>query len=192
MRIRSAAIVLGALALGTASASADVPPGIVHVNQLGFEPDSAKRAILSDPATKPLPWTIFDAKGGIVTKGSTTVMGDDAASGDHVHVVDFSQVTTPGKYRLQAGDNVSNAFPIARGIYAPLKYAALNYFYQTRAGIPIEARFAGGPQWARPAGHPKEVAPCFSSKDDRGNAWPGCDYSLDVTGGWYDAGDHGK
>ena len=33
---------------------------------------------------------------------------------------------------------------------------------------------------------------CVSGVDGNGNRWPGCDYSLDVTGGWYDAGDHGK
>jgi endoglucanase len=101
-------------------------------------------------------------------------------------------VTRAGDYRLQVGDNISTPFPIERGIYGPLKYAALNYFYQTRAGIAIEARYAGGAQWARAAGHPKEIAPCFSGKDEQSNNWSGCDYSLDVTGGWYDAGDQGK
>ncbi|MEI8632574.1 glycoside hydrolase family 9 protein [Vibrio sp. PP-XX7] len=33
---------------------------------------------------------------------------------------------------------------------------------------------------------------CFNQTDAKGNDWPGCDFSLDVTGGWYDAGDHGK
>jgi endoglucanase len=69
---------------------------------------------------------------------------------------------------------------------------ALNYFYHNRAGVPIEARFAGGEQWARPAGHVGERATCVSGKDSKGNVWPGCAYTLDVSGGWYDAGDHGK
>ena len=44
--------------------------------------------------------------------------------------------------------------------------------------------YAKDAQWARPAGHPKDVAVCGKGT--------GCDYELDVTGGWYDAGDHGK
>jgi endoglucanase len=48
------------------------------------------------------------------------------------------------------------------------------------------------PKWARPAGHAPELVTCFNKKDVRGNQWPGCDYTLDATGGWYDAGDHGK
>lgn len=76
--------------------------------------------------------------------------------------------------------------------YRRLAHDALSYFYHNRSGIPIEARFAGGEQWARPAGHPQEEVTCFSGQDTKGNRWPGCDYTLDVTGGWYDAGDHGK
>jgi endoglucanase len=181
-----------ALVVASPSLSADAPPNGIHLNQLGFEPDEPKRAIVADPAITPLPWRLLDASGATVAKGQTLVTGNDAASGDHVHEVDFGSVRAPGTYRLRVGDTDSRPFPIARGIYAPLKYAALNYFYQTRAGIPIEARYAGGAPWARPAGHPKEIAPCFSGRDDKGNDWPGCDYSLDVTGGWYDAGDHGK
>lgn len=193
MLLRSAAMIISTLAVVAASPgiAADAPVAI-HMNQLGFEPHASKRAIVNDPATAPLPWRLLDAKGAVVAQGVTTVIGDDAASGDHVHQLDFSQVVTAGTYRLQVGAAASRPFPIAAHIYAPLKYAALNYFYQTRAGIPIEARYAGGATWARPAGHPKEVAPCFSGKDERGNDWPGCDYTLDVTGGWYDAGDQGK
>lgn len=187
----TATISTALLASATPAIAADAPPAI-HMNQLGFEPGSAKHAIVNDPAGAPLPWRLLDAKDAVVGQGVTVVIGDDAASGDHVHQLDFSQVTKPGTYRLQVGAAESRPFPIAAHIYAPLKYVALNYFYQTRAGIAIEARYAGGATWARPAGHPKEVAPCFSGKDERGNDWPGCDYALDVTGGWYDAGDQGK
>lgn len=78
------------------------------------------------------------------------------------------------------------------GYYERLAHDALSYFYHNRSGTPIDARFAGGEQWARPAGHPREAVTCFAGEDTRGNRWPGCDYTLDVTGGWYDAGDHGK
>src|SRR5205823_12710496 len=37
-------------------------------------------------------------------------------------------------------------------------------------------------QWARAAGHPDNAVSCAS----------GCTYTLDVSKGWYDAGDHGK
>ena len=58
--------------------------------------------------------------------------------------------------------------------------------------MPILAAHVARPDLARAAGHPHETATCFSGADAAGVVWPGCDYTLDVTGGWYDAGDHGK
>ncbi|KQM64228.1 glycosyl hydrolase [Sphingomonas sp. Leaf17] len=182
---------LAALALIVTGAAADAAPAI-HLNQIGFLPDGPKRAVVTDPATTPLPWVVLDAGGGVVATGETVVTGDDAASGDHLHQVGFDRVTAPGTYRLRVGGTTSRPFAVAADLYAPLASAALNYFYQTRAGIAIEARHAGGKQWARAAGHPNEIVPCFSGADTKGNVWPGCNYTRNVTGGWYDAGDQGK
>ena len=164
----------------------------IRLNQVGFLPDAAKRAVVSDTATAPLRWSVRDASGMEVTSGKTAVVGADEASGDHVHLVDLARITSPGTYRLSVAGHPARSFVVRRDIYAPLASAALHYFYQTRAGIAIEQRLVGDARWARPAGHPKEVAPCFSGSDERGTSWRGCDYTLDVTGGWYDAGDHGK
>lgn len=163
-----------------------------HLNQIGFRPDTAKRAIVAHDGTTPLPWQVIDADGRTVAEGQTVPFGADAASGDMVHQIDFSRVTTPGTYRLRVDGRTSHAFAIAADTYRPLARAALNFFYQQRAGMPIEARFAGGPQWARAAGHPREVVTGFKGRDLAGTDWPGCPYTRDVTGGWYDAGDQGK
>jgi endoglucanase len=168
-------------------------PNPVRLNQLGFLPAGAKRAMLADASPVPLPWKLVDASGRAIASGRTIVFGEDGASGEHVHRVDLGASIRPGKgYRLQIAGKSSRAFAVDAGIYDRLPYAALNYFYQSRAGTPIEARYAGGAAWARPAGHAPEKASCVSGKDPRGNAWDGCPYTLDVTGGWYDAGDQGK
>jgi endoglucanase len=163
----------------------------VNLNQLGFRPDDPKRAVIADAANDPLDWTVVDERDAPVLKGRTVVGGDDAVSGDHVHVATFTALTHPGTYRLRVDGAESGRFRIGRDIYAPLALNALNFFYHQRAGTPIDARWAGM-RWARAAGHPHEVAPCFSGLDEKGNRWPGCPYTLDVTGGWYDAGDQGK
>ncbi len=164
---------------------------VINLNQLGFRPDDPKQAIVADAATSPLEWVVVDDAGKTVLTGRTTVGGDDAASGDHVHVSRFTALTRPGNYRLRVDGAESGRFRVGRDVYAPLARNALNFFYQQRAGTPIEARWAGK-RWARAAGHPREVASCFSGADEKGNVWSGCPYTLDVTGGWYDAGDHGK
>jgi endoglucanase len=147
---------------------------------------------VADAAAAPLPWRVLDAGGATVAAGETTVIGDDAASGDHVHRIDLSAVRAAGTYRLEVAGAPSHPFAIRADLYRPLARAALNYFYQTRAGIAIEARYAGGSAWARAAGHPHEIAHCVAGPDERGATWLGCPYALDVTGGWYDAGDQGK
>lgn len=169
-------------------------PNPVRLNQVGLLPDGPKRAMIAHPSREPLPWRLTVSRRE-VARGVTQVFGTDPASGEHVHRIDFSDVTAPGQsYQLEVGGESSRLFRISADAYARLPYDALAYFYHNRAGTPIEARFAGGERWARPAGHPREVAGCVSGADPSGNVWPGCgaDYALDVTGGWYDAGDHGK
>ncbi|WP_119035532.1 glycoside hydrolase family 9 protein [Hephaestia caeni] len=182
------------VALATpASSAAPAPSAPIRLNQIGLLPDGPKRALLPDAATAPLRWTLADARGATVASGETIVIGDDAASGEHLHLIDFGGFTGRGEgFRLHVGARESRPFAVQPGLYAPLKHAALNYFYQSRAGTPIEARYAGGDRWARPAGHPHEIVTCVAGTDEQGNRWPGCANSYDVTGGWYDAGDHGK
>lgn len=175
---------------GVFAADADVP--VIHARQIAFAAQDAKQVIVTTSAATPLHWTLTDAKRQEVLTGAATLFGPDAASGDTVQQIDLSALTQAGRYTLTVAGAEPRVVTIAAAPFAPLKYAALNYFYQTRAGIAIEARYAGGAQWARPAGHAHEVAGCFSGQDEQGNIWPGCDYTLDVTGGWYDAGDHGK
>jgi endoglucanase len=188
--VRAAAATLGAIFLVAAS---EAPQPAIRMNQLGFQPGGAKQAVAADPSATALSWSVTDASGAIVARGTTKVFGKDEASGDNVHQVDLSGLAKPGDYRLTVGANSGRPFAISPDTYGPLARAALNYFYQTRAGTPIEARFAGGATWARPAGHPHEVVSCFQGTDGSGTVWPGCGaYKRDVTGGWYDAGDQGK
>lgn len=186
MTRRLAGLLAAVLLLGAAP-----PPNPVHMNQLGFLPDSPKRAVVADPSAAPLPWRLLDRAGRAVADGRTELFGDDAQSGEHVHRIAFA--ASPGSgYRLEVAGRTSRAFAVDAALYDRLRGDSLNYFYQTRAGIPIEARYAGGAQWARPAGHLPERAACLSERDLQGNDWPSCGIIREVTGGWYDAGDQGK
>ncbi|HKP61254.1 MAG TPA: glycoside hydrolase family 9 protein [Polyangiales bacterium] len=156
------------------------------VNQLGYLPNAEKLATLKSSASAPLDWVLLDPGGANVAKGKTRAFGADTDSGETVHVIDFSSFNTVGNgYRLQVGQAESHPFAIAPTLYATLRTDALQFFYHQRSGIDIVMPYAIEPRWVRPAGHLGDKSvPCSSDA--------GCDYSLDVAGGWYDAGDHGK
>jgi endoglucanase len=157
----------------------------VAVNQQGYLPKIRKVAVLNSALTEAQKWQLLDAQGAVVAEGETSVFGADKNSGNSVHQIDFSDYTTEGVgYVLRVGEEKSYPFDISKSVYTRLKYDALAYFYHNRSGIEIKMPYAGEEKWARPAGHLPDKAPC--AKDI------GCDYTLDVTGGWYDAGDHGK
>ncbi|TCC05785.1 glycoside hydrolase family 9 protein [Kribbella soli] len=174
-----------------------VPPGgvrdygpAVRVNQLGYVAGGPKRATYVTTTTTAQTWQLLDGGNQIVATGKTKPYGPDALSGDNVQLIDLGTYRRTGTgLRLKVGDDLSDPFDIGTDVYAGLRQDALEYFYNNRSGIPIEAQYVGD-AYARPAGHlgvaPNKgdtSVPCFPAT---------CDYSLDVRGGWYDAGDHGK
>ncbi|HVZ88781.1 MAG TPA: glycoside hydrolase family 9 protein [Polyangia bacterium] len=165
--------------------STRVPPK-VRVNQVGYLPGLPKVATVVAAGDAPLDWQLVDGAGHVRASGKTRPFGADRASGDHVHQIDFSSVTTPGDgLRLKVGAEESVPFAIGPDVYKRLKYDALAFFYLQRSGIPIAMPYAGSPAYVRAAGH---------LGDKRVGCAPEahCTYTLDASGGWYDAGDHGK
>ncbi|HSY23607.1 MAG TPA: glycoside hydrolase family 9 protein, partial [Polyangiaceae bacterium] len=180
------------------------PPPVpnVLVNQVGYLPGLTKWAVIKTDATAPLAWKLLGEKGDVLAGGDTIVRGADPSSGDRVHWVDFSAFTKTGKgLVLHVGDDASHPFEVGPAVYRKLKYDALNYFYQSRSGLPIAMPYARAEKWTRPAGHPGDQSvscapapspdaprdPSYDPSSDRH-----CDDTLNVADGWYDAGDHGK
>ncbi|MGC6399928.1 glycoside hydrolase family 9 protein [Sphingomonas sp. FW199] len=186
----TAIIALSAPALVHAE-PADAPA--IRLNQHAVLAEPGQTAILIAPGQSPIGWQLIDATGKRVASGRTAAFGADRHSGQSVHRITFDAARLSGQgYRLTAGPATSRPFSVQPAPYGPLKRAAFNFFYQQRAGVPIQARFAGGERWARPAGHAGETASCVGGRDEFGNDWPRCTYSPDMSGGWYDAGDQGK
>lgn len=191
--IRLAVLSFASVMALSSAAWADESPRPIRLNQTGFEAQGPKRAILADPSKTPLDWVLLNADGAAIAKGKTVVFGDDKASGEHVHQIDLSAFRKAGEgYRLKVGAAESRAFTINAKPDGRLTRAAMSFFYQQRASVPIEAQYVERPDLARPAGHAHDKATCFDQADERGQVWPGCDYTLDASRGWYDAGDHGK
>jgi endoglucanase len=165
--------------------AAEIPK--VAVNQVGYFPHGSKLGAYPNASSTALKWELLDGGGQVATTGETFPFGNDPAAGESVHVIDFSNYTRSGKgYSLRVGNDKSYPFDIESDLYNQLKFDALHYFYHNRSGIDIKMPYAGEEKWARPAGHIASDKAVACAPDAP------CDYKLDVTGGWYDAGDHGK
>ncbi|MEW2119354.1 glycoside hydrolase family 9 protein [Streptomyces sp. NPDC005474] len=161
----------------------------VRVNQVAYLPAGPKNATLVTDSKQPLPWQLKNAGGKTVAHGRTVPRGTDVSSGQNVHSIDFGSYRKGGTgLTLVADGETSRPFDIGASAYDRLRRDSLKYYYTQRSGIAIRGDLRPG--YARPAGH-LDVAP--NQGDSKVPCQPGvCDYTLDVTGGWYDAGDHGK
>ncbi len=163
----------------------------IITNQIGYFPDRAKKATLLTDAEDAVAFDLLDEEGNVVYSGTSVPFGYDAESGDNVHILDFTDYTTEGVYTLRAGEEASRTFDI--GIvddYSGLTYDALNYFYQARSGIAIEEQYISSgntAELARGAGHAPDLGEIYQTW-----GYTASSGTQDVSGGWYDAGDHGK
>lgn len=173
----------------------------IRVNQLGYFPAREKLATLYSEKESALEWWIEDYNGNEVARGFTEVFEYDNDSGEHVHIIDFTDFKLLGRdYVLYADtesgyysdDGVVDSYPfdIALDMYDEMLYDSLKYFYHARSGEPIEEKYVQRPDLAREAGHTKDIME--TSTDDVG-AWSYYEsFSLDVTGGWYEGDRFGK
>jgi endoglucanase len=143
----------------------------VRVNQVGYPIGGPKAATVLTDATAPIPFVVVGA-GRPVWRG--------LSSPGPLPVLDFSGCRATGTFVVEAGGFASHPFLIAGDPYAGLLGDALRFFYAQRSGIAVDDAVLPG--YGRPAGH-AGVPPNQGDTDVDG---------LDLSGGWYDAGDHGK
>lgn len=193
---RGMVVFSGAMLLAAGNVGAEV--GNPRVNQIGYLPNAVKIATFKSETNSPQHW-VLRKDGKVIAKGRTLPGIVDASSGDRVQQIDFSTVTSSGSgFTVEVGSNRSYPFSITSSVFRAPLYDAAKYFYHNRSGIAIDLPFTGGgktsfapdAKWARSAGHVNQGK---NQGDFKVPCWPGtCEYALDVSKGWYDAGDHGK
>lgn len=164
----------------------------ILTNQVGYFTDRAKKATFLCNDKKGVDFDVVDSSGKTVYSGTSQYFGYDADSDDVVHIIDFSKLDKDGTYHIEAANGaVSRDFEVGgSATYSSMLYDSLNYFYQNRSGIEIESSLitsGDANALARAAGHPKDIA-----EIEQTWGYSGSSGTIDVTGGWYDAGDHGK
>lgn len=150
----------------------------IFVNQCGYTPAMEKQAtFVSDHA---LEFTLIKAGGERVLTAKTSEPFVNAASGETVVRGDFSAVTAPGLYYIEAAGSESDYFEICDEVYDDVLQKAMKFFYLQRCGCDLPKEQAG--LFAHPACHTKRAFVFGSDQTE----------SFDVTGGWHDAGDYGR
>ena len=76
----------------------------IHVDQLGYRPDSEKCAVLT-AESEPKGWAYLKSEDGTTSvELSISAFGSDSYSGDSVWTVDFSDIKTEGRYFIEYYD----------------------------------------------------------------------------------------
>ncbi len=185
---------------------AEVPEMGIQANQVGYYPGLNKEATLSvdegDSAAKE--FTVYDKSGKAVYTGTSSGYKKDEASWTYSQVLDFSDLTTEGEgFYIECDGKKSLPFTIGTDIYSTLVTDAINYFYLNRSGTPIvessvanAGRNSSKKALTRDAGHSPDKAyitdewiPLYTEDPVANGKYT---KSIDVSGGWYDAGDYGK
>lgn len=199
----TAAAMLAALALTTGAGTAQAATtGLVRINQLGYTDSGAKEAfLLATSAVSGASWKLVDASGATAASGTTgTSLGSWNTAYPAVYLIDFTSVKTDGSYHLVvsgAATGTSRTFTIgsAATVFAKPAADATAFFQAQRDGTDV---IPG--QLNRKPSHRNDGAatvynwPSFTSSDgDTISAAPTkIGGTVDVSGGWFDAGDYLK
>ena len=179
---------------GTLGASGQIT-GAIRVNNFGWRTADSKIAVLLGHAGETVQ-LVNASTGSIAGTFMTSGLSTDKYSGDQVSTVDFSSAATAGEFYLYlpASDLRSYDFRIADDVYDIVGAAAVKSYYFQRCNhdkaLPYATDallgFSGiGGKWVDGACH---------AGDSQAPAGPGSanDGTLDLHGGWHDAGDYQK
>ena len=149
----------------------------VNVSQIGYLPDDEKKVVVKSKDTDS--FRVVDASSG--TEVYTGKFGEfqfHSASNDLVRVGDFTEVNTPGTYKIVTDVGETYEFKIGEGIYDDVYAATVRMLFLQRCGINLSQAEAG--DFAHAECHTGEAIVY------------GTDKKMEVSGGWHDAGDYGR
>jgi hypothetical protein len=143
---------------------------IILVDQVGYDTQAPKQAVVMSDKAGPVAFSVIDADSGkIVLTGRTEATVAVGHWKDRYAIADFSGMTTPGRYYLAANGERSWAFDIADNVLERHTLSNVIYYFKGQ----------------RSSGQIDKADRALPHPDGK----PG---TLDLRGGWYDAtGDYG-
>ncbi len=157
----------------------------IFYNQVGYQTNAPKIALIK---TGPTEFVVINENGDEAMKGLVQDGSYWEQSGDTVSVIDFTNLTLPGKYTLILPENNESAeIIILDKPFMELSKSALKSFYYNRSGTSIDSLYGG--VFSREAGHPDTVVFVHSSAVSKERPE---NFIISSPLGWYDAGDYNK
>lgn len=145
----------------------------ILVNQLGYNTYDKKTALISSPQRT---FSLVNVDTGVtVYEADASEPKFSASAGEDVMNADFSQIKAPGNYYIECGGVRSYTFSISDKPYDGLRLAVSKFIDSQRCGCDMDLD-----EWSHKTCHmsPARVY--------------GGNNTLDVSGGWHDAGDYGR
>lgn len=150
----------------------------VRLNTVGFLPARAKLAtFVGESGT----FSVKTSDGAEVFAGTAVGPVNNPDTGEMVYVADFSSVTEPGEYYVEAGAGRSVTFRIAEDALDTALTGVMLGLYGQRCGVRVTI------DWND---EHYEHGPCHLEEASLSRL--GLEGTRDDTGGWHDAGDYGK
>ena len=119
------------------------PPSAVHLNTVGFLPDRAKLAVVSQAATT---FSLVRADGSEALSGNAAGPVHDGDTGLDLWTIDFSWFTEPGTFYLDVpGVGRSVSFRIDANVYADVTKTLMLGMHGQRCGAAVEIEHDGKP-----------------------------------------------
>ncbi len=156
----------------------DIELSSIRINQLGYRTDDTKVAAFVDIKTNISTFDVVGSDGNVVGTFDLSSPVTNKNSKEDIRLGDFSSIKDGGTYTIKVGNKESRPFEIGDDVYKKLTDDIFLMLYYQRCGTDLDEEICG--EYAHAACHLEEAIIY------------GTDETIDVSGGWHDAGDYGR
>lgn len=154
----------------------------ININQIGYNTDYEKIAVVrsKDNLEGKKFEVINTSNNKVAYKGKISKGVVNRTANEMNYYIDFSNLKKSGTYKVRVdGHGESYNFKIGSNVYENVNKALVKMLYLQRCGMTLDAKYAG--DFAHEACHTSEAL-VYGTEDK----------TIDVSGGWHDAGDYGR
>ncbi|XVV02366.1 glycoside hydrolase family 9 protein [Actinosynnema sp. CA-248983] len=182
--------------VSTALPAQAAPGGHVRLDQVGYGTAESKQAHLLAKAPVTGRFSVVDGQGRTVLTGRIGASrGGWSEAFTAVHPLDFTALTRPGTYRIKAAGTTSPPFKIGGDLFSSVTDRTVEFFQAQRDGQDvIPGRLDRKPAHLADRTATVYDTPVFSGDggDELAEPLKPLGHTVDVEGGWFDAGDFVK